>query len=124
MARTRRARIHRALLGALAAALVSSGCVYAAVGGAAAATGLYVATEDRSPAQLARDAAISTQVKTRLLRDKHVRGLDVNVDTRNNRVTLWGHVPNQLTAERAVLLARRTKNVEAVVSHLEVAPPR
>ncbi len=118
----RNVRAARALALSLGAALLS-GCVYASVGGAAA-TGLYVAAEDRSHAQLARDAAITAQVKARLLRDKHVRGFDVNVDTRNSEVTLWGHVPSQLTAERAILIARGTKNVAAVSSRLQVLPGR
>ena len=119
MRRTARGFVPLALLGAIASA--TGGCTYAVIGGAAA-TSLYVASDDRGTTQIARDAAITSGIKTKLLRDRYVHGLDVNVDTRNGAVTLWGHVPSQLIAERVVLIARGVKNVQEVRSRLVVVP--
>ena len=98
-----------------------SGCLWAALGGAAA-TGVYVATDERSAAQIATDARITTGVKTKLLRDGYVKGLDINVDTRNGNVVLHGNVPSQEIEKHAVLLAQSVKNVVGVTSNLVVVP--
>ena len=73
--------------------LLLSGCLWVALG-TAAATGLYVAVDDRSAPQIARDASITSTVKRRFIRDGYVKALDINVDTRNNHVTLHGNVPS------------------------------
>ena len=98
-----------------------SGCLWAALGGAAA-TGVYVATDERPAAQIARDAAITSKVKAKFIRDGYIKALDIDVDTANNRVTLFGNVPSPEIEQHAVLLARSVKNVEEVTSRLIIIP--
>jgi hyperosmotically inducible periplasmic protein len=70
----------------------------------------------------AADAATTAAVKTKLLADTKVGGLGIDVDTKDNVVTLTGKV--RTTAERteAVRLARTTTGVKDVVSKLVVDP--
>ena len=66
------------------------------------------------------DAAITAAVKSKLIADKMVSGLKINVDTDNAVVTLKGTVKSQAEANQAVKLAKETKAVERVVSELKV----
>lgn len=66
------------------------------------------------------DAALTTMVKTKLLADETVKGLDINVDTSDGVVTLSGRVSSQAEADRAQELARDTDGVRQVVSNLRV----
>ena len=64
--------------------------------------------------------SITGSVKTKLIKDDHVDGLNINVDTHAGVVTLNGHVESAGDAKRAVGLARSVKGVEKVVSKLVV----
>ena len=66
------------------------------------------------------DAAITSLVKTKFLADSTVKGLQIDVDTSQNVVTLSGTVASQDEANRAVALAREAKGVSRVVNHLRV----
>jgi hyperosmotically inducible protein len=55
-----------------------------------------------------------------LLASPDVKGLDVNVDTVNGKVTLKGSVDSQVQADRAVQIARGTEGVKDVESQLTV----
>ena len=66
------------------------------------------------------DAAITAAVKSKLIADKMVSGLKIEVDTDNAVVTLKGTVKSQAEANQAVRLAKETKAVERVVSELKV----
>ncbi len=101
------------------AVLTTTACVPALVGGAAAG-GYYVGQDDRNVTVIAQDASITAEVKAKYLKDDLVKALDINVDTYNGVVTLYGHVPNRATADRAVRLARGTKDVKRVVSRLTI----
>jgi hyperosmotically inducible protein len=68
------------------------------------------------------DATITTQVKTALLNDPEVAGLQIDVDTFKGVVTLSGRVGSQDEANRAIALARRTGGVAEVKSALQVIP--
>jgi len=104
------------------AVLALSGCTAALVGGAAAG-GYYVGTDERSAGQIARDAAITGKVKTRLARDDQVRALDVNVDTYNYVVVLNGHVTSAEARTRAQVIAAAVEGVTGVRNNLEIIPP-
>jgi hyperosmotically inducible protein len=67
------------------------------------------------------DAAITSEVKTKFLAEPGVSGLDINVDTTNGVVTLSGTVKSKAEAAKAVTIARGSKGVKRVVSHLKVA---
>lgn len=71
-------------------------------------------------AQDVSDAAITSAVKTKFLGDTKVSGLNINVDTKDNVVTLTGTVHSAAEKAEAVRLARTTKGVKNVVSHLTV----
>ena len=66
------------------------------------------------------DSVITTKVKTALLSDPEVSGLDVNVTTFKGRVQLNGLVDNAQQIEQAARLAREVKGVVAVENNLSI----
>ena len=66
------------------------------------------------------DTWITTKVKSALLADDTVKGLDINVDTMNGTVTLNGTVDNQAQADRAVQVAQGIEGVANVQNNLTV----
>lgn len=63
---------------------------------------------------MADDAWITTKVKSKLLADSDVKGLDINVSTENGVVTLAGLVPTSVMRDKAVSLAQSVKGVKKV----------
>lgn len=96
-----------------------TGCAAAVIGGAAAG-GYYVATNERSASEIASDTSITSTINSRYVKDDLVSAFDVNVDTYRGAVTLYGNVPSQQAAQRAVELARSVKGVSRVQSKLTV----
>ena len=70
----------------------------------------------------AADAATTAAVKTKLLGDTKVAGLNIDVDTKDNVVTLTGKVKTAAERTEAVRLARTTTGVKSVVNKLIVDP--
>lgn len=70
------------------------------------------------------DAAITSAVKTKLLGDPDVKGLDIDVDTTNGVVTLTGVVHTAAERTEALRLARSTKGVKNVKNNLKLEPRR
>jgi osmotically-inducible protein OsmY len=68
------------------------------------------------------DATITGAVKSKLLGDTKVGGLDIDVDTKNNVVTLTGKVHSAAEKTEALRLARTTKGVKSVVDKLTIVP--
>ncbi|MEO6213125.1 MAG: BON domain-containing protein [Vicinamibacterales bacterium] len=66
------------------------------------------------------DAAITSKVKTKFLADTSIAGLRIDVDTRDNVVTLSGTVASAAQKARAVSVAKRTDGVRSVVDKLKV----
>ena len=95
------------------------GCVAAVVGGAAAG-GYYVGKDDRSADRIAADAAITADVKARLIGEPGIRSLSINVDTYNGNVTLKGDVKTAAQRATAERLARKVKGVKSVRNELAV----
>ncbi len=94
-----------------------SGCLLAA--GAAGAEAGYVASqEDRSAGETIDDQTILASVKSKLLADPDVSGLNINVDVFKGQVTLRGYVKSQDEINRAVKLARSTSGVTSVESRM------
>lgn len=66
------------------------------------------------------DAAITSEVKTKFLADTQVSGLKINVDTKDNVVTLTGDVSSATEKNEALRLARTTSGVKRVVDKLTI----
>ena len=100
--------------------LFCSGCLLAAAGVGAEA-GYVLMQDDRTPSETVRDQALVTQVKTKLLADKEVSGLNINVDSFKGMITLKGVVDSQLEVDKAIMLARSVNGVSEVTSKLFVS---
>jgi hyperosmotically inducible protein len=99
---------------AAAATAAISGCAAALLG---ASGGGY---ESRTASRIAEDSAISGTVKSKLLAAPDVKALDVNVETYEGVVSLYGDVrtaAQRLAAER---VARTVKGVTDVKNQLRV----
>jgi osmotically-inducible protein OsmY len=68
------------------------------------------------------DRAISTAVKAKLIEDKTVGGLSINVDVLNGTVALSGFAKSPAEKAQAEYLARNTKGVREVRNNLVVRP--
>jgi osmotically-inducible protein OsmY len=68
------------------------------------------------------DASITSAVKTKLLGDPLVGGLKIDVDTKDNVVTLTGMVKSAAEKAEAVRLAKNTTGVKSVVDKLTIQP--
>jgi len=66
------------------------------------------------------DAGITMRVKERLLGDPVVKGLQIDVDTREGVVYLTGSVGTEHEKEQAIKLARETEGVKDVQPNLKV----
>lgn len=64
------------------------------------------------------DAGITLRVKARLLDDPLVKGLQIDVDTRNTVVFLTGTVASEAERKQAIEIARTTEGVTNVESNL------
>ena len=71
---------------------------------------------DRDSDQPVNDTWITTKVKSSLLADSDVAGLDVSVETVNGVVRLSGDVESQAQIDRAVEIARDIEGVTNVES--------
>lgn len=66
------------------------------------------------------DAAITAKVKTKFLADTAISGLKIDVDTKNNIVTLSGTVSTAAERAHAIAVAKDTDGVKSVVNKLKV----
>ena len=66
------------------------------------------------------DGAITAKVKTALLADPDVKGLMIDVDTKNGVVTLKGTADKPANRDRAVAIAKDTSGVKSVENQLVV----
>lgn len=74
----------------------------------------------RSFSQYINDVSTTAAIKTELLASKNVEGLQVNVDTYNNVVTLSGKVNTGAQKDLAQAIAAKQNDVKNVVNKLEV----
>jgi hyperosmotically inducible protein len=96
----------------------------AATENAAKKTGNAADDAAHKTASVLTDAEITTSVKTKLLADKTVGGLKIDVDTADHVVTLTGPVSSAAERTEAVRLARTTKGVKSVVDKLTIEPKK
>jgi len=66
------------------------------------------------------DAAITARVKTALMADEQVKGLRIDVDTKDAQVTLKGALDTDEQVARAVEVARGVEGVRDVINRLTV----
>jgi osmotically-inducible protein OsmY len=78
------------------------------------------AAGERTFGQVVRDATVTARIKSGYFINDHLKGMDLNVDTRNGRVTLMGKVTSEAQKELARRLAANTENVVEVVNEIEV----
>jgi hypothetical protein len=69
------------------------------------------------------DASLASAVRSRLAADPRLRGLRIEVDAEEGRVTLWGSAGSSQERSAAVEAARRTPGVSAVVDLIKVGAP-
>lgn len=86
-------------------------------GGAAAAP---VEVTDARATMKNTDPAITARVKTALMADEQVKGLRIDVDTRDAQVTLKGALDSDEQVARAVEVARGVAGVREVINRLTV----
>ena len=66
------------------------------------------------------DGWITSRIKTKYLADETLRAASINVDTRDNVVTLRGAVPTEAARAKALALAKEVEGVDRVVDSLKV----
>ncbi|SFW16057.1 BON domain-containing protein [Nitrosovibrio sp. Nv17] len=66
------------------------------------------------------DSAITASVKSALLTDPDVKGLDITVETRKGEVLMSGFVDSQYQIDRALTLARGVDGVRSVDNRMNV----
>lgn len=77
---------------------------------------------DRTLGERIDDAGITASVKGRLLDDPMVKGLRIDVDTRDGVVYLTGSVNTAEERDRAIQLARGADHVRDVQANLTIEP--
>jgi hyperosmotically inducible protein len=92
----------------------------AAVVAVLAVSGCNVFRGQSTAGQYVDDVAITSKVKTELLESKRVDGLEVNVDSKNGRVTLRGWASSAAEAQAAGAIARDVEGVKSVDNQLEI----
>jgi hyperosmotically inducible protein len=60
------------------------------------------------------DTVLTTKVKSALLADENVKGLEIKVETRKGRVLLSGFVDDKVRADHAISVARAVEGVTGV----------
>ena len=67
-----------------------------------------------------RNAWINTQIRTRGLLAKDIRSVNYNVESVNGTVYLMGIAQDQAELSRMEYVARTTKGVQKVISHVRM----
>jgi len=66
------------------------------------------------------DKVLGTKIKARLIGEKDIRSLNIDVDVNRSVVTLTGVVENESQKERALKIARTTSGTVKVIDNLSV----
>jgi len=86
----------------------------------ASEAGRAIGDAARSAGEATADAAITAAVKTKFLADTKISGLKIDVDTKDNVVTLTGTVSSAAEKQQAIDVAKQTDGVKSVVDRLKV----
>ncbi|MBU3004544.1 BON domain-containing protein [Paraglaciecola arctica] len=76
--------------------------------------------QDDEMMQTLKDSKVETVVKTRLLFESQVSGLDIEVEVNAGEVTLTGSVDTDSERDLAVAIAKNTDDVTNVIDKLEL----
>ncbi|MEP1444989.1 MAG: BON domain-containing protein [Paraglaciecola sp.] len=76
--------------------------------------------QDDEMMQTLKDSKVETVVKTRLLFESQVSGLDIEVEVNAGEVTLTGSVDSDSERDLAVAIAKNTDDVTSVIDKLEL----
>ncbi len=101
------------------ALILLSGCTALVVGGAAVG-GYQLGKDEREPAVLASDSAITTKIKGKYVADSVVSVFNIGVRTYTGTVTLTGTVGSFVARDQAGSIARNTKGVVTVNNQIVV----
>ncbi|HEY3918543.1 MAG TPA: BON domain-containing protein [Stellaceae bacterium] len=104
------------------AALPLAGCIVPLIAGTAAG-GYTLATEHRSPEQLARDAAIGAAAHKYWADASSDLARDLTATVYDGELLITGLVPNQAMKDRAEQLARQIDGVKKIDNMVQVGPP-
>jgi len=103
----------------LLALMLLSGCTALVVGGAAA--GAYqLGKDEREPAVVASDSAITTKIKGKYVADSVVSVFNIGVRTYEGTVTLTGTVGSFVARDQAGRVAKETGGVLIVNNQIVV----
>jgi hyperosmotically inducible protein len=91
-----------------------------AIGNAAEKTGNVVSDTAKSTADATSDLYVTSMVKMRLLADEKTPAMDINVDTEDGKVTLFGIVPTAESKAAAEAEAKQVAGVSSVNNQLQV----
>ena len=114
----------RSIITAVVTVLIIAGAVYYFYG----YRNRDISSDFNAVKDYTEDAGTTAAVKSALALNKQVASFDIhvdsanNVDTKDNNVTLTGHVPTEDDKRVAEEIARSTKGVAIVVNNLEAAP--
>lgn len=97
---------------------VSTAALCVLLGGTLAACGS--SPTDRSTGQVVDDSAITAKVKSKMLADRDVSGLDIKVETFRGTVQLSGFANSAAEVNRAVEIARTTDGVRDVKNDIRL----
>ena len=87
-----------------------------------ASFGCERASNDRSAGEVIDDTVIVSTIKTKMLADSEVSGLDIDVDSNKGEVVLSGTVNTEAESAKAADIARQVKGVVSVKNNLAVKP--
>ncbi len=88
-----------------------------------ASAGAKTSSEPGGIREAVDDAAITAQVKTAFLLNRHLEAFKINVDTTAGEVTLRGVVESKIQKDLAGEIAQSTNGVKGVRNELTVAGP-
>jgi len=103
-------------------ALPLASCVLPIVAGTAVG-GYTLATEHRSPTQLARDAAIGAAAHKYWADASSDLARDVSATVYDGELLITGRVPNQAMKDKAAELARQIDGVKKIDNEIQIGPP-
>ena len=90
-----------------------------AVEGVASTSSYFVKADNNHPCGTKQNVAITSRVRTSLVKDKSIRSTNVNVRTMQCQVVLWGTVRTAEEVEKTVSHAKAVEGVQSVKSFLK-----
>ncbi|MBN8531085.1 MAG: BON domain-containing protein [Alphaproteobacteria bacterium] len=75
-------------------------------------------TDQSSVRDYAKDAWISTQIKSKMLFEKNLKSINYSIETINQEVYLFGIAQDQRELDKALTIARTVSGVKKVINHV------